>query len=546
MVSSTSLPRVPQETKGGTVSAGGGSSQTGAYEVEYGGSLGSKAAYRAFGRDSSVASRKLPQGMSGHDGWSAESGGFRMDWDATGADSFMFEGNAFTMDAGQSIIGTNSQPGAMARNPIDDNGLNLVSRWTHRSSDHSQTTLQIYGSGYNRNDTGIREKLRTLDIDFQHHIQIGGRNDVVWGAGYRRNEDQIIVGADVFDHLGYFARFHPVSKGYALYNTFVQDELSLTPSLSLTLGAKLEHNAFSGFQTQPSARLAWLLRDSQTLWASASQAVRQPSRLETALSVDVNPVQAGNLLIGSDISGNPRLHAERLRSYEAGYRVQPLAQLSFDLAAFYGFYRDLQNVVMDAPKFSLTQTAPLIVFPFAYTNAMKAENGGLELAADWKPFSRWKLTGNYSWLAVHLNPRPSNLDVSSLPPTAAQLVAQLSRSGVLAQAQSFVSDFSLGGGGTQVSVPADQVGLNSYFQLTRNVSIDNGYNYVGAIRARNVPAYNRVDVHLCWKLTKSLEASLAGQNLLSPRHPEFASVAGQLLTTEVPRSIFATMTWSFR
>ena len=43
----------------------------------------------------------------------------------------------------------------------------------------------------------------------------------------------------------------PTSQNYNLFGTFLQDEIKLTDSLSLTAGAKLEHNAFSGFGYEP-------------------------------------------------------------------------------------------------------------------------------------------------------------------------------------------------------------------------------------------------------------------------------------------------------
>ena len=50
---------------------------------------------------------------------------------------------------------------------------------------------------------------------------------------------------------------HPPARTDSLYSAFVQDEITLTKTLSLTLGAKFEHNAYTGYENEPSAQLVW-------------------------------------------------------------------------------------------------------------------------------------------------------------------------------------------------------------------------------------------------------------------------------------------------
>ena len=42
--------------------------------------------------------------------------------------------------------------------------------------------------------------------------------------------------------------------------------------LKLTLGAKVEHNEFTGFEFQPSARLLWTINKKQVAWGAISRA----------------------------------------------------------------------------------------------------------------------------------------------------------------------------------------------------------------------------------------------------------------------------------
>ena len=78
---------------------------------------------------------------------------------------------------------------------------------------------------------------------------------------------------------------------------FAQDAISIAPNrLELILGTKLEHNDYTGFEYQPSARLAWTPAASQTLWAAASRAVRTPSRIDRDLFVPARPPPGASMM----------------------------------------------------------------------------------------------------------------------------------------------------------------------------------------------------------------------------------------------------------
>ena len=133
----------------------------------------------------------------------------------------------------------------------------------------------------------------------------------------------------------------PEDSDDQLFSGFIQDQISLGDSLRVTLGTKLEHNDFSGFEVQPSVRVAWLPRDNHTLWAAISRAVRVPTRFERDVSVDASD-PAGNPVFR--LVGNDDFESEELIAYEAGYRWRPLEVLSLDLALFYNDYQELAAV----------------------------------------------------------------------------------------------------------------------------------------------------------------------------------------------------------
>jgi iron complex outermembrane recepter protein len=67
---------------------------------------------------------------------------------------------------------------------------------------------------------------------------------------------------------------------------------------------------------------------------------------------------------------------------------------------------------------------------------------------------------------------------------------------------------------------------------------------VSEIANSQAPAYTRADVRPGWWAYESMEVSVIGQNLFSPRHLEFVDPEGNLSTQDV-RKVFAKITWRF-
>ena len=116
------------------------------------------------------------------------------------------------------------------------------------------------------------DALNTYDVDFQHHFHLFGWNNIVWGVGYRYTQDNVANSPNL--------QFLPAHFNENLYSGFLQDELKLHENLFLTLGSKIEHNDYTGFEYEPSGRLQWNVTTNQMLWGAVSRAVRTPSRVD--------------------------------------------------------------------------------------------------------------------------------------------------------------------------------------------------------------------------------------------------------------------------
>ena len=220
-------------------------------------------------------------------------------------------------------------------NPLVDDadysGGNLTGRWTRKTGEQSSLTVQAYYDYVSRESAVLFEDRHTLDIEIEHHSVIKGIHDVVWGLNYRHILDDT-------EPTSIFS-LDPAERHVNLYGAFLQDDISLWDNKAkLTLGSKFEHNDFSGFEAQPSARLAWITDAGNTVWGSISRAVRTPSRGEHDVSLAV--LSPGGPLT---ISGNDKFESETMTAYEVGYRFTPSDNISVDTTAFYNNYDELRT-----------------------------------------------------------------------------------------------------------------------------------------------------------------------------------------------------------
>ena len=502
------ITKSSKATQGGLASASVSSDLDSQGMARYGGTAPSGAGtYRAFAKYSRTADADRPDGSSGIDGWSRIHGGFRSDWDLSARDSLTVQGDLF------SNIGSQSRHQWFSPVPSDPPfaqnwaaaGGNLLSRWNHTSPDGSDMSLQAYYDTYRRDDLGIPESEKTVDLDFQRHVAAGRRQDIVFGAGYRMETTSV--------PSGYQISLTPAKRTDSLYNAFIQDEIQVADRLWLTLGTKVEHNAYTGFEYEPSARLAWAPTGRQTFWAAASRAIRQPSIQETSvngelLAYPLNPYT----MMESRVMGNPHFRSEELRDYEVGYRTQWTRNVSLDVTAFLSFYRHLGTFEPQPPTFMAGPAGLLVLVPVFADNKGSSTNYGSEVALNWKVNSRWRVEPGYSFLRVDAHLDPTSTDTS-----------------LLAQAG---------------NAPPHTFQVRSLLNLSSKLQWDQTVYWMQKMPNGTVPSYASLDTRLAWKLGESVEISLVGQNLLRPGILQFGDTFNPVVTP-AQRSVFGKITWSF-
>jgi iron complex outermembrane receptor protein len=500
--------RSSKDTKGGLIAAGTGSQVRALGLVQYGGAAGQDGAYRAYGKYFDIGNSAMPDGSSAADHWMRVHGGFRADWDLSPRDSLMVQGDLFANEASQTRrSGFVSTPFDRIFNQhLDAAGGDLLARWNHTLAGGSQTSLQTYYDTYRRDDLGVPEVLRTFDLDFQHHVAAGDRHDIVWGMGYRVSTSALSP--------GYAVAFSPPSQTDNLYSGFLQDEIRASDSLWFTVGCKLEHNAYTGMETEPSVRLAWSAPGSpHTLWAAASRAIRQPARVDTAVQTDLSTIPvAPGLVQVFRLTGNPLIKDEELRDYELGYRSEIAKTLSLDVSTFLSFYRHLETI--DPQPMLIVPGSPTqLVIPMLFGSNARAVTYGGEVSFSWNATSRWRIRPGYSYLHATLRH-----DATSTGSTAAVTL--------------------------DTGFPQNMVQVRSSVNLPRKTEFDQSLYYTARLPGGSIPGHARLDLRLARHFGESAEISLVGQNLLRPRSMEYGD-SYAIIGTQALRSVFAQIRWRF-
>jgi iron complex outermembrane recepter protein len=500
-----------RETQSGVATAEGGTLIHGAGRVRYGGKIGARGSYRAFADGFEIGHFLTPGHQNAEDDWYRFHGGFRLDEDISAKDSLTMEGEAVRGNAGE-IVSTiiSLQPPVNGNLELRDrfSGWNVLGRWKRELSPGSETTLQVYFDRSTRGDTTYGTGLNTFDIDFQHHGMWGQRQDFVWGLGYRLNSDEIA-------HDFRFSA-NPAALNFQIFSAFVQDEIAIRPDhLYASIGTKLEHDYFNGFNVQPTARITWTPEDRDMLWAAVSGAKRSPSRGETAVrdneTVDPGPA---NLPLLISVFGNPAQKNERLIAAEAGFRKAFADRLSFDSAVFFNHYQDLLSGEPGAPRPETDPPPVHLLVPINLANLLRGETHGIEIFANVKLAPRWTLSPGYTFLTMHLHPDATSLDTSTAPRT-------------------------------EGGIPNQQAQLRCNVNLPGRWQWTTSAYFVGRLIYPQVPSYTRLDSNLSWQASDRFSLGLVGQNLLQNLHREYSGGDSTVNPSEIRRSGYARITWRF-
>ncbi len=468
------ITKHPKDTQKTMIVAGGGTE-----ERAFGGArLGGKADdwyyrtyVRYFNRDESYSARSQTR-----DGWDGAQTGFRAQ-----KDQWNVQGDFYEARFGNQVIKSSYTPpfNTLFDETTTGQGANLLTRY-----EEEDWYAQAYWDMTDRELVTINEHRNKFDLDYHRRLVANAAHEISYGLNYRieteeiSNTDSIVI--DTPEELD------------QLFAVLLQDEITVTDDLKVTFGTKVEHNIYTDFEFEPSARAIYSISEKSNVWTAVSRAVRTPSRIESDATI-LGAASAPAVFTLATPSHD--LDAEKLIAYEAGYRNQMLDKLSFDMSVFANHYDDLITYTFGPTV--IDHGFPTVKLPVR--NALSAESHGVETAADFRITDWWKMHGAYSLAQLDIHP-PSDTTVTDIG----------------------LEPFLEKGFARQYAF------LEQGFNLPGQVEFTAMVYYTGAFG--HVKSVTTMDLNLT-KIINDWEISLIGQNLFIPHHLE----SNQVAATQVER-----------
>lgn len=502
-----------RDTKGGFISTGLGTEERAFLNTRYGGTYKENGNYRLYARGLiRDESRDINDDPAGDDYYKIQTG-FRTDKNLSDANDLTLQGDIHKSEENaQYSIAVDMPPLYRETTPAENTyiGGNILGRWTHTSPKVSDLSLQIYYDMLSISSLNYSLNTNIIDMDFQHRFQAGRRQEIIWGAGYRFYSDD--------NERSDYVSFDPENQVTHLYSAFLQDEITLIENrLFFTIGSKIEHHEYTGFEYQPNARMLWAVNDRHTLWGAVSRAVRCPSRGEHDISTILQMIPPSTGMNPSPLPakvtylGNKDITSEILIAYELGYRMQTNFHISFDMAVFYNLYDDTVGTVINEPY--IDASSSYLIAPVMLENILKGDTRGGEFSLWWIPFQNLRLQTIYTYIDINLEVKDTE--------TAENIFSMNTYS------------------------PSHQLSFNTGINLPWHLEADIWLRYVDKIPDVSVESYTTMDVHFAWKPSTSLTLTIVGRNLFDETHVEFIEETGRIGITRVERSVYAGILWTF-
>lgn len=493
------------ETRGMLGSAAGGNVEQVFGGTRFGFGNGKGFGYRVYVKGFGWAPEYHADGDN-YDDWHSGQGGFRMDWNGKGRDSYRLQGDVYGQDFGERAAAASYNPPANYDLSGDATlyGGNLLWSWRRSGGEGKDLDLEAYYAHDTRNELNFGDHRNTVDVDFVDRFPLA-RQEVTWGGTARASHGQE---SELYTGL----TFTPPNRTDQLYQGFVQDEIGVAAHrLMVTVGTKVLKTNYTPVLAEPSVRLLYTPTGTQTVWAAYTHALRTPADVERDFNLSSFLEYANGLPVFARFSANPNFRSEQLNGYELGYRTLAGKKLYVDLASFYNHYGDaFSEDLVGAPTIETSPAPTHILFPAQFGNGLVASTTGGEVAPEWRPEPWWRVGGSYSLLEMHVKKGTNSQDIGSAPKE-------------------------------QGSSPEHQALIENGFDLPKSVSVDAMVRYVSALPGIGVSAYWTGDATVEWAWTKHVGLTVAGQNLFQPHHVEFSYDPGPAVG--IRRSVYGEITF---
>lgn len=491
------------ETLGSYAKVRAGNEEKAAFEARHGFKVAEDSAVRFYSKFERRDASRNTAGVGDEDDWDAARVGARGDFALNHGQKLTLDSSFYSQKYSEiSVVPVLSAPFIrIEEDRYRDKGGHALLRWAGGDGGPVNHSVQAYFS----HDQTLDQRFTTADIEYEAQFKPFDGHLMQFGLGYRHSWDVTVPVA--------IGGFNPSKANYHRFSAFVQDAIGLfDDQVELTLGARLEHNAFSGFEVQPNIRARWSIDEKSTVWASAARAVRTPSRLDQDAVLDVRIIPTAPLPTVLQFRGDPDFTSEELLAFDFGYRVQPLDSVSIDIAGFYYDYDNLRAQVPGAVELQLGAPIPHVIVPINLTNDLVAESYGGEVTAEWFVDRDWRISAGYSYIE-------SNLDATlgGLNPQALDVF----------------------------KAPKHQIFARTGFTLANDIDVDLGVRFASRLRPDRVGDYVAADARIAWRPADGVELSLSAQNLFHDDEPEFQAETPATPRSNVQTSVFGQLRIQF-
>lgn len=490
-----------EDTQGWLITGGIGTELQGIAQARYGGELGEDTFFRVWTKYVDHDSGVNASGADRPDDADFLRGGFRLDGN-TSENPWTLQGDLFysNRQGNASLIPQNTGHLATLLTIGDTDALagNLLGRIHIDHGEHGWSEFQSYFDARHLTViNGLDAQTYTLNNEYRRQFAVG-RHDILFGLGYRYD----ILNTTPSATLGY----NPARRELHQFRGFIQDTITFDDERwSLLIGSKFEHNDFTSFEYQPSARLSFAPDDSTLYWGAVSRAIRTPNSSTEDLSLVLAFVDTGlagggpasGIIVPSTLTGSPTIDSEELLAFELGYRKQLSESLLLDIATYYNNYDDI--VVIPTGTITPVQT----------NSSGTIHTVGGEISLNWSPSEVFDVVGSYSYYESYFS-----------------------------RAASFTNN-------PPASYPQHMAQVRTSYEVKKGLDLSVNAYAVSNSGGLGGSGYVRLDAGIVWQIDSRTKLSIWGQNLLDDAHVEATDSFLLDAPTEIERGVTATLTREF-
>lgn len=462
-------------TQGTLVSAGTGTNDPLFASVRHGGQLGRQTYFRVYAKYFKTDWTYSENGDHTQPPTDFGQAGFRLDSFIDAGTTLTLQGDAYT---------NKGLPADRLQTEIS--GANVLARLRRSLGADSDLEVLSYFDYTHRVMPSLWEEHRNTGAVTAKYRRPAGAHDLLIGVDVNVSRD------DIADFS--LATMDPRRRTTHTAGLFAQDTIAILPgTLALTLGAKGEHNSFSGFEIAPTARGAYTPTSRTTWWAAVSRAVRAPVRIDQDLLIDLG----GTLFFDA----SDEFRAETVQAWELGWRQRIGDLMTIDIAGFHNRYDHLRT----------TEPVGEDLFPQTFKNNLRARSTGVEITALYQPFTRLFFKTSYRYLDLNFLEQPNTRDTAH--------------------------------GINEGNDPRHLLTVSAHAQLPAHFELDVALRHVSERPNPFSDDYTVADIRLAWVPDNAWELAVIGRNLFAGLHREI--VPTNAISEFIGPSGSVKATWKF-